>query len=511
MTVARASFPLLVATAVGVAILARPCSATADEPATPPVGAGIAGPATLQEVARIQGFRWRAYGAFSPDSRILATCDADRQVHFWDLGTLQERAVYDAKSRFKLVDTDLCGFSPGGGTFVVYGYAPVPKGTAPRPEVALLDTTTGKERARFPGQDPVISPVGKHLAVRRGDSIVLLDIDTGAEVRTLAAGPPSKSWPPHRFAPDGSLLFTAGPAGQSRLWEVATGRERARIDGYCPAFATAAPVFATIVPGSGPPWEQRGDAPADPPGAGGPVVKVWDTATGNERASVRGFEAPGIHMAISPDGRSLLTSPWYTELTADGAYETPKPPPPVSRKIGHIETRLWDTATGREQARLPGRTRYTRDAFLSPDGKTVVFPRLIGLSQATELVLWDVGQRTIRMTLRCGDGIDTFRQSRDGSILVAVVSDNRSETGPLMLRFWDMATGKEWVSDVQSERFGIVASMYTTFSPDGTMVTVPFPRGGYVAPPGPPAELRLLKFSEQPLKRVMLGKPVDPP
>jgi hypothetical protein len=54
--------------------------------------------------------------------------------------------------------------------------------------------------------------------------------------------------------------------------------------------------------------------------------------------------------------------------------------------------------------------------------------------------------------------------------------------------------------------------MYTNFSPDGTMAAVPVPRGAFRAgAPVPPNELRLLKLSDQLLKRVILGKPAVPP
>jgi WD40 repeat protein len=505
MTRTRLSFggvsALALAAAIGGAAATRPAeNEPKNRPAAPPAAAADR-PATLQEVARIRGFIGFAFCTYSPDSRVLATCDGERQFHFWDLVTFQERACYDSKPRYESVDVNRCRYSPDGKTFVVYGHLPVPQGANRKPEVTLLDAASGKERTHFPGENPVICPAGKVLAVRRGEAVALLDIDTGREVRTLPVGPPGKSRVPHLFSPDGSLLFTAGPGGQSRLWEVATGRELARIEGYDPAFAKAAPVLATILPGSGRAWAERGDEPAEPPFAGGPVVKIWDTVSGKEKAAVRGFEAPGVHIGLAPDGRRLLTSPWHLDLAADGTWETPQPAPPDGGQIGHLEVRLWDTATGREQVRLPGRVRYPHDAFFLPDGKAVIFSRLAGAGEADELAFWDVEKQTVRLALQCGDGITRPRFSADGSMVVAVFRDTQSQAGPLGLRFWETATGEEWVSDVDGGRFQIVASMYTNFSPDGTMMTVPVPQG----------EMRLLKRSARPLKRVILGKPAEPP
>jgi RNA polymerase sigma factor (sigma-70 family) len=509
---------LIIGAAVGGYAAIRPAT---DEPknvslAAPPA-AGDAGPATLQEVARIQGFLGFAFCTYSPDSRLLATVDGERQLHFWDLTALKERTSYDTSLRYESVDTNRARFSPDGKTFLLYGNLAVPKGAERKPEVTLIDVASGKERTHFPGLDPVIDPAGKVLAVRRGETVVLLALDTGQVVHTLAAGPPSKSGVSHSFSPDGALLFTAGIGGHSRLWEVATGRERARIEGFNPAFAKTAPVLATIVPGGGgKPWAERGDEPAavtpESP-ATGAIVKTWNTTTGKEMAAVRGIEAPGCHIGISPDGRLLLTSPWHLVLQANGELEPPQPPPPGGGKVGHLEVRLWDTATGLEKVRLPGNIRYPHDAFFLADGRTVVYPRIVGPGDAMEMVFWDVAAQKIRMTVQHAGGVEIPRFSNDGNMMVAMVHDNQGGGGPLVLRFWDTRTGKEWISDVEGEGFQVIASMYTNFSPDGTMMTVPVPRGSFrVGAPVPPNELRLLRLSDKLiLHRVNLGKPAQPP
>ena len=89
-------------------------------------------------------------------------------------------------------------------------------------------------------------------------------------------------------------------------------------------------------------------------------IKLWDVATGKERATLKGHTETVRSLAFSPDGKTL----------ASGGYDN--------------SIKLWDLATGKVQATLKGFTEGVNAVAYSPDGKA--------LAAASDSVkLWDVG------------------------------------------------------------------------------------------------------------------------
>ncbi|MEB3831749.1 WD40 repeat domain-containing protein, partial [Phormidium sp. CCY1219] len=60
------------------------------------------------------------------------------------------------------------------------------------------------------------------------------------------------------------------------------------------------------------------------------TLKLWDLATGSERATLTGHSAPVNAVAITPDGTGAVSASWDNTL------------------------KLWDLATGSERATLTG-------------------------------------------------------------------------------------------------------------------------------------------------------------
>jgi WD40 repeat protein len=74
------------------------------------------------------------------------------------------------------------------------------------------------------------------------------------------------------------------------------------------------------------------------------TARIWDAATGNEIAVLRGHEGSVTSAAFSPDGSRIVTA------------------------SGDRTARVWDAATGKEIAVLRGHEDAVRSAAFSPDG-----------------------------------------------------------------------------------------------------------------------------------------------
>jgi WD40 repeat protein len=131
-------------------------------------------------------------------------------------------------------------------------------------------------------------------------------------------------------AADGSWLATAAEDGTVRVWDIATGRERA-------LFKSPARSVAALAAGPDGTWLASG-------GKGG-TVRVWDIATGRRRAVLKRplSSIRAVAAAAAPDGTGLAT------VSRNGAV------------------RVWDIATGRERALLKSPLGSWL-AALAPDG-----------------------------------------------------------------------------------------------------------------------------------------------
>src|SRR5581483_997993 len=267
------------------------------------------------------------------------------------------------------------------------------------------------------------------------------------------------------FSPDGRFLASGGVEGTVKLWDLATGEERATLTRHTgPVEAVAfAPDGNTLVSGGG---HKDG------------TVRLWDIRSGAQRTLFNIVPPVGTtittrYVAFSPDGRTVasgseintgdhhLAGPlilWDINtgqqlyqgqilalarraiaFTPDGKYLVVK-----GKGI-----RLIEVATGKEQAALEREGDGGLLGFgISSDGKTLVslyvldlwskIPRVLHQT----VVLWDLAtyQPGASFTLpKAVDPAHSVAFSHDGKILATAGQDS-------YVRLWALPTGMELAS-----------------------------------------------------------------
>jgi dipeptidyl aminopeptidase/acylaminoacyl peptidase len=173
------------------------------------------------------------------------------------------------------------------------------------------------------------------------NSVVVFDLLTGQELTRF-------SWQEQKdtirdrellaFSPDGRML--AVPGGQKsnvvRLMEVATGKERLRLEGRAGhgGRVVFSPDGRFLATGS----KDHG-------------VRLWDVATGKEVHSFEGHQADIEALTFSADGRMLASSSGdHTTLVWDVSNVLPEEPRPAKLSPKELDA-LWDDLASADAAK----------------------------------------------------------------------------------------------------------------------------------------------------------------
>jgi WD40 repeat protein len=291
-----------------------------------------------------------------------------------------------------------------------------------------------------------VSHDGRFVAAGSGEGAVRL--------WRLAPGSLRRAWrhPPraHRvaFTPDGRHLLTGnsgGQGGETARWDVSTGLR----------------VEPTLRHTNGLGWVDG--LAVSPDGAfvytadsQNQVVHRWEAATGKE-VGVTGPHGDEVwSMALSPDGRRLLTgSAGYKKPPLgcsarlwDAATGAPIGAPMTHASVVHIAfspdgktvltgspdrtTRQWDAATGKPLGPPQTHATEVRAVAFHPDGKTVLTGGGDGNAQRWDLATW----RPFGPPLAHEGEVTSVGFTRDARLIVTASADGTA-------RLWHPETGKQ--------------------------------------------------------------------
>jgi RNA polymerase sigma factor (sigma-70 family) len=292
------------------------------------------------------------------------------------------------------------------------------------------------------------------------------------------------------FTPDGRGLISSSLDGTARLWDVASGREIRRFpDSDGGKGAVALSPDGKVLLADDRLWHVATGGPLPPL-----AVAAEPPPVDPDGFPVRGLVGGPTHLTeggaiFTADSRTLVLRSFTSVDSFDVASgkrlrHTPLPPPPQKTKLAdgyvsklspdgkHVAVAradpgvdsvlaVYDTATGKEIARM-GRDHERIVHFtFAPDGKTVAAvmgPFINGNPQYNSPIrLWDVSTGKNTVTFEPGGMFYSVLFSPDGKVLAA----NRYHPNRELL-LWDLQTGKKLA--------GLSGVDAKTFSPDGKAV-----------------------------------------
>jgi WD40 repeat protein/transcriptional regulator with XRE-family HTH domain len=237
------------------------------------------------------------------------------------------------------------------------------------------------------------------------------------------------------YAPDGSVIATAGQDPCIQIWDVATGAEFMQLLGHQGAvrilqYAADGSFLASLSDDN--------------------TVRIWDMPGGALRHQ---FELPPatreeVTLALSPDGQCLLVGGEYPEayiwdLKSGELLHTLPIRTRLARWLTFVSDHLhclivstrgiqiWDLVTGQEHVILE-QTPFGRAVLLQQ-----AQPLLLAAATGTSLQIWNLTTETqIVMADEHSEPIEALAAAHNGRMIATVSNDGTS-------RIWDAKTGEE--------------------------------------------------------------------
>jgi WD40 repeat protein len=265
--------------------------------------------ATGQEVRRFQGHTAGCIEiVFSPNGKLLASSSYDRTVRIWEVATGKELHQLTGfpvpvwHLRF-IADNESLALAPHQGNSISVYHCPTGK----------------KVREMVAAQMFSLSSLLRHPDGR------ILAIDAAAEqtntgqphvpiqIVDVLASRPVQRFEGHSarlvcsiLSPDGRTVATRGDDGQIRLWEVASGQERAQLSEGTSVNSTGTQFMAFSPDGRTIASANRRE----------PKVYLWDVVGEKQFASFSAHERPMYTVEYTPDGKRLITGSMDATLLA---------------------------------------------------------------------------------------------------------------------------------------------------------------------------------------------------
>ena len=274
----------------------------------------------------------------------------------------------------------------------------------------LWEVATGKELASLPGYTNSLysltfSADGKRLASGSLESVQVRDVDAHNAIASFKGLPYGAS--ALALNRDGTKVAGMG-GGQAKLWDVASGKElasfRHHVDLYGGLGAAFSNDLATLAVRN---YQE---------------IDLWDTAIGKEKATLSEHRGEVGCMVWSADDKTLIASSTRFE---GKSYQWKG------------DVKLWDIASHKERAALPGPFGRILAIAPSPDGKTLALLDSPELRAEWDLKLVDMDtgrQRVVRVPP--GHTFLSVRFTTEGKLLATGSSEDT-------LRLWEVSLPKK--------------------------------------------------------------------